>query len=290
MLDIEIDSSSGFCFGVIHAIRKAEEHLKDAGSLNCLGDIVHNGEEVRRLSSEGLTTIDYAKLEKLRDSEVLFRAHGEPPQVYELARKNNVKVVDATCPVVINLQRKIHRRYLESRDEGAQIVIYGKPGHAEVNGLVGQTDGNAIVVQSVEDLDRLDYSLPIILFSQTTMNHADYSALVRNISERISPTAYLESHDTICRQVANRAEDIADFAASKDWIYFVAGKKSSNGQVLYGHCKEANPHTVFVSSADEISQPLPSWVRTVGICGATSTPMWQMEQVRDKIFEVNPSH
>lgn len=289
MLDIEIDKTSGFCFGVIHAIEKAENHLAQGHALSCLGDIVHNEDEVRRLRTSGLRTIDYSQLSSLGGEEVLFRAHGEPPSVYRQARENGIRIVDATCPVVLNLQKKIKKRYEETRGEQAQIVIFGKPGHAEVNGLVGQTDGNAIVIQSLEDLEKsIDYSRPVIIFSQTTMSREKYHEIIQVIKANLSPESYIETYDTICKQVSNRAKDIADFARSKDWVYFVAGKKSSNGKVLYGHCRDANPHTYFVSSADEIVSPLPEWVHRVGICGATSTPRWQMEEVCVKLRELNP--
>lgn len=289
MIEVEIDAASGFCFGVIHAIKKAEQHLATQGALCCLGDIVHNGEEVLRLKKEGLQTISYQDLDKQRGGEVLFRAHGEPPLVYEQARKNGIRVVDATCPVVLKLQKKIKTRYQETQQEHAQIVIFGKPGHAEVNGLVGQTNGNAIVVQCVDDADKLvDYSRPVIVFSQTTMGRNEYQELVAHLRAKLLPSAYIEVNDTICRQVSNRAKDIGAFAESKDWVYFVAGKKSSNGKVLFQHCKEANPNTLFVSSAEDITEPLPKWVKSVGVCGATSTPRWQMEQVAEKIKALNP--
>lgn len=285
-LDIEIDNSSGFCFGVINAIKQAEKQLEKGEKLYCLGDIVHNNLEVSRLEEKGLVTIDYDKYKTLSGNKVLLRAHGEPPAVYEFAKKHDIKLVDATCPVVLALQRKIKRKYQTTRDIDAQIVIYGKHGHAEVNGLVGQTDGNAIVIQSMEEVDKIDFSKPIILFSQTTMPIDGFEALIEYIQEHIDDGLLFEHTDTICRQVANRMPNIGEFASKKDWVYFVAGRKSSNGKVLYGHCKEANPNSIFISSPDEIVDPLPSWVESVGICGATSTPKWLMEKVAQKVKEV----
>lgn len=289
MIDIEINSKSGFCFGVVTAIKKAETELEGGRSLYSLGDIVHNSQEVSRLSQKGLQPIHYDELSQLRDKRVLFRAHGEPPKVYEEARANGLEIIDATCPVVLSLQRKIRKTYENVAREGGQIVIFGKLGHAEVNGLVGQTEGNAIVLQSVEEVEgKVDFSRPIYLFSQTTMSGSGYKDLIRYIGERIEPGVDFESHNTICRQVANRMNDLIDFARSKDVIYFIAGKNSSNGKVLYNAALKANPRSYFISSPDEITEPLPSDVQTVGITGATSTPMWQMEEVRDRLLELNP--
>lgn len=288
MIEIEINKSSGFCFGVINAIKHAEEELEAEPSLNCLGEIVHNSQEVQRLADKGLKTISYTELKSLRDTKVLFRAHGEPPEVYAFARAHNIKVVDATCPVVLRLQTLIRRKYEESRSTDAQIVIYGKIGHAEVNGLVGQTNGEAIVVQKKEEIDKVDFTKPVVLFSQTTMSKEGFAELIEVISRRMETGIFFEHFDTICRQVSNRIPDLADFAKRKDWIYFIAGENSSNGKVLYQICKEANPNTTFISTPDEITTPLPQWVRRVGICGATSTPKWLMEQVGERLKEVNP--
>lgn len=288
MIDIEINKSSGFCFGVINAIKHAEEELMSENSLNCLGEIVHNSQEVERLSNKGLKTINYKDLEGLRNTKVLFRAHGEPPEVYAFARANNIQIVDATCPVVLRLQKRIRTRYEETRDVQAQIVIYGKIGHAEVNGLVGQTNGEAIVVQKLDEITKIDFSKPVILFSQTTMSKEGFAELIESIRERMADGAAFEYFDTICRQVSNRIPDLDEFARMKDWIYFIAGKNSSNGKVLYQICKDANPNTTFISTADEITEPLPDWVRHVGICGATSTPKWLMEDVAKKLKEINP--
>lgn len=288
MIDIEINKSSGFCFGVINAIKHAEEELKTEDSLNCLGEIVHNSQEVERLANKGLKTINYKDLEGLRNTKVLFRAHGEPPEVYAFAHANNIKIVDATCPVVLRLQKRIRTKYEETRDVQAQIVIYGKIGHAEVNGLVGQTNGEAIVVQKLDEITKIDFSKPVILFSQTTMSKEGFAELIENISERMADGVDFEYFDTICRQVSNRIPDLDEFAREKDWIYFIAGKNSSNGKVLYQICKDANPNTTFISTADEIIEPLPDWVRHVGICGATSTPKWLMEEVAKKLKAINP--
>lgn len=288
MIDIEINKSSGFCFGVINAIKHAEEELKTEDSLNCLGEIVHNSQEVERLANKGLKTINYKDLEGLRNTKVLFRAHGEPPEVYAFAHANNIKIVDATCPVVLRLQKRIRTKHEETRDVQAQIVIYGKIGHAEVNGLVGQTNGEAIVVQKLDEITKIDFSKPVILFSQTTMSKEGFAELIENISKRMADGVDFEYFDTICRQVSNRIPDLDEFAREKDWIYFIAGKNSSNGKVLYQICKDANPNTTFISTADEIIEPLPDWVRHVGICGATSTPKWLMEEVAKKLKAINP--
>ncbi|WP_296162646.1 4-hydroxy-3-methylbut-2-enyl diphosphate reductase [uncultured Porphyromonas sp.] len=289
MIDIEINSKSGFCFGVVTAIEKAETELEGGHSLYSLGDIVHNSQEVSRLSEKGLRPIRYEDLSHLRDKRVLFRAHGEPPEVYAEARTRGLEIIDATCPVVLSLQRKIRKTYEKTSREGGQIVIFGKLGHAEVNGLVGQTEGHAIVVQSVSDVEeKVDLSRPVYLFSQTTMDGMAYRELIGYVSDHLRPGVYFESHDTICRQVANRMKDLIDFAKSKDVIYFIAGQNSSNGKVLYHAALQANPHTYFISDPSEITVPLPPEVRTVGVTGATSTPMWQMEQVRDRLRELNP--
>lgn len=284
-LYIEIDSSSGFCFGVINAIQKAEQELQEGRPLSSLGQIVHNGQEVKRLEQRGLTTIGYNELPLRRGSRVLFRAHGEAPHVYAQAKELGVEVVDATCPVVLNLQKRIRRQYEKCKAEGGVIVIFGKEGHAEVNGLVGQTEGQAIVIQSKEQVHtHLPLGSHIYLFSQTTMNKQSYAELIQYIKEHLKEGGSLTHYDTICRQVANRVPEIATFAKSKDWVYFIAGPNSSNGKVLFQTAHSANPHTYFISSAQEITQPLPSWVERVGICGATSTPLWQMEEVRERLL------
>lgn len=282
---IEIDDASGFCNGVVSAICKAEAELDNSGRLYCLGDIVHNSDEVERLRKRGLITITHEDLSRLHDVKVLLRAHGEPPQTYETAKANGIEVIDATCPVVLHLQKRIKKSY-DERKPDEQIVIYGKLGHAEVNGLVGQTGGNAIVVENIEGLSQLDYDRDIILYSQTTKSLHGLSDMIEEIERRKSPGTTFRYYDTICRQVANRVPRLRRFASEHDLILFVSGKKSSNGKILYGECKEVNPRTHLVSNPDEID---PSWlcdVRSVGICGATSTPRWLMEEVRDRLMHM----
>ena len=290
MLEVEIDKSSGFCFGVVTAIESAERELANSDRLYCLGDIVHNSLEVERLEKMGLRTIEHEEFGQLKGEKVLLRAHGEPPSTYEIARRNGIQIVDATCPVVLRLQRKIHKCYEEKiQVSGAQLVIYGKKGHAEVNGLVGQTEGNAIVIEQKEDLDRLDFHRPIYLFSQTTKSLDGFQAIVAEIKSRMAEDIVFEYYDTICRQVANRLPNIKAFASNHDWVYFVAGKKSSNGKMLFEECRKANPNTCFISEANEIDSPLPEHVKKVGVCGATSTPKWLMEEVAARIKSVNKS-
>ena len=291
---ISIDSNSGFCFGVTSAIRTAEDELQK-GSLYCLGDIVHNGQEVARLEMKGLSTIDYDDLRTLPPhSRVLLRAHGEPPSTYWIAQQRGIEIIDATCPVVKKLQDRIRACYeAHKNDENLppQIVIYGKPGHAEVIGLQGQTNDTALVIESAEQLDRLDFSRPIYLFSQTTKSVEGFQELVNAIQSAIShqPSAVsFEYHDTICRNVANRVAQLQAFARSNDLVIFVGGSKSSNAKVLYQHCLEANPNTLFVSSADELNNLTTKWSDSeaglrIGICGATSTPLWLMEKVKEEI-------
>lgn len=287
MLTVEIDKGSGFCFGVVTAIGSAERELKDETRLYCLGDIVHNSLEVERLRQLGLQTIDHEEMSHLSNVKVLLRAHGEPPSTYELAARNHLTIVDATCPVVLQLQKRIKKCYESTREENAQVVIYGKKGHAEVNGLVGQTEGTAVVIEKKEDLDKLDYNRNIYLFSQTTKSLDGFRQIVELISQHIADGVKFKSFDTICRQVANRLPNIKTFAMKHDWIYFVAGKKSSNGKMLYEECRSANPHTVFISDWKEITESLPDNVKTVGVCGATSTPKWLMEKVADRIRHIN---
>ena len=230
-----------------------------------------------------LHTIDHDGLSKLRDRKVLLRAHGEPPSTYSLAKRNNITIIDATCPVVLRLQRKIHKCYQETRANNTQLVIYGKKGHAEVNGLVGQTEGTAIVIEKIEDLDRLDFTRAISLFSQTTKSLDGFKAVVAEIKQRMAEGVEFNYYDTICRQVANRLPNIKAFASSHDWVYFVAGRKSSNGKMLFEECRKAHANTLFISEVSEITEPLPEGVRRVGVCGATSTPKWLMEDVAVRI-------
>lgn len=292
MMSVEIDVNSGFCFGVVTAIRKAEEELAKSGQLHCLGDIVHNAGEVERLRTKGLRTITHEELGKLSDVKVLLRAHGEPPQTYQTAGRNNITIIDATCPVVLQLQRRIKKAYnegLEAEREGGSkplIVIYGKNGHAEVNGLVGQTNGEAVVIQDLAGVDTLDLSRDILLYSQTTKSLEGFREVVEEIKRR-KKTGKFEYFDTICRQVANRMEKMREFAAGHEVVLFVSGAKSSNGKVLFEKCREVNPRTHLISDETQID---PSWTEgaeSIGICGATSTPLWLMEKVADKIRETH---
>ena len=286
MLNIEIDNGSGFCFGVTTAIQKAEEELAKGTKLYCLGDIVHNGMECERLREMGLITINHDELAQLHDAKVLLRAHGEPPETYELARRNNIEIIDATCPVVLQLQKRIKKQYETSplgRPGEAQIVIFGKRGHAEVLGLVGQTHSNAIVIEHFDEVSQLDFSRDIYLYSQTTKSLDEFHRIIEYIQQHISPDATFRSFDTICRSVANRMPNISQFATKHDLVLFVCGRKSSNGKVLYNECLRVNPNTHLIEGPEEIDPQWLEGIETVGICGATSTPKWLMEQCRDKI-------
>ena len=291
-MQITIDEYSGFCFGVTSAIEAAERELQK-GLLFCLGDIVHNGQEVERLDKLGLVTIDYDDLRTLRNVRVLLRAHGEPPATYRIAEQNGIEIIDASCPVVLKLQKRIRDTYMQHHGTDAQIVIFGQKGHAEVIGLEGQTNNTAVVIESLNDLDRLDFTKPIYLFSQTTKSVEEFQAIVREIQQHIASSSsnsspIFEYHDTICRNVANRVKRLQEFARNNDVVVFVGGKKSSNAKVLYNHCLEVNPSTVFVSSADDVTDELIRSchsVDKVGICGATSTPKWLMQQIRSRIEE-----
>ena len=285
MAVIEIDKDSGFCFGVTAAIGKAEEQLAESGSLYCLGDIVHNSDEVERLMSKGLRTITHEQLASLHGVKVLLRAHGEPPSTYELARRNNIDIIDATCPVVLKLQERI-KSTCDRSDWHPQIVIYGKLGHAEVNGLVGQTDGRAIVVEDLNGLDKIDFNRDIALYSQTTKSLEGFRSIIDEIQRRIAPGARFESFDTICRRVSNRVEHLKRFAADHEVVLFVAGSKSSNGKILFNHCHDINPRTYLISNAGHLDPEWLAGAETIGICGATSTPRWLMEQVRDRAAEI----
>ena len=269
---------------MVNAIRKAEEELEKSGRLYCLGDIVHNNSEVTRLQEKGLITIDHDTFARLHDVKVLLRAHGEPPETYRIARENRIEIIDATCPVVLQLQRKIKQSYEQSDPEREQIVIYGKRGHAEVNGLVGQTDGHAVVVEGVEDFDRLDFTKKIKLYSQTTKSVEGLQSVVEEITRR-SGGEPPEYHDTICRQVANRIPNIRNFAHQHDLILFVCGRKSSNGKVLYKECRLENPNTHLVGDVSEIDAAWLVGRESIGICGATSTPKWLMEEVARYVSE-----
>ncbi len=281
MLQIEIDNASGFCFGVTTAIGKAEEELSHSDSLYCLGDIVHNERECERLRELGLQTIDHNAFRELRGGKVLLRAHGEPPKTYEQAEQNCIEIIDATCPVVLQLQRRIKRKY--DSEKRPLIVIYGKRGHAEVLGLVGQTNGEAIVIENLEEAESLDFTRDICLFSQTTKSLEGFQRIVEYITTHIQAPATFEYFDTICRQVANRLPNIREFAARHDVIVFVSGLKSSNGKVLYEECKKVNPHSYMVDEPQSIDAHWFEGAKSVGICGATSTPKWLMEACRDAI-------
>jgi len=286
MVKIEIDEKSGFCFGVVNAIKKAEEELKKGGILYCLGDIVHNNLEVERLSKLGLKTINHEEFAKLKNVKVLLRAHGEPPSTYKIAKENNIEIIDASCPVVLRLQKNIHDKYQTELNNNVQIVIYGKEGHAEVNGLIGQTDSTAIIIEGKEDLDKLDFSRNICLFSQTTKSLDGFQDIIELIESKMTGDARFEYFDTICRQVSNRIPNIKEFAQTHDLIFFVAGKKSSNGKVLFAECKKYNSNSYFVSSPQEIDTNLVKGDISIGICGATSTPKWQMEEIEKYIKEL----
>jgi 4-hydroxy-3-methylbut-2-enyl diphosphate reductase len=289
-MNVTIDSNSGFCFGVVYAIQMAEDELNLNGTLYCLGDIVHNNMEVERLERKGLQIIDHVQLRELHNSKVLIRAHGEPPETYRIAIENNIELIDASCPVVLKLQNRIRNGY-EHLGEG-QIVVYGKEGHAEVNGLVGQTNGKAIIANCIDDLDQIDYSRPVKFFSQTTQPTEGFKSMRSEIVRRFQAAGnddvqFLESNDTLCRQVSNREPQLIEFAKAHNVILFVSGKKSSNGKVLFDVCKQVNPETYFVSEWDEVD---PKWFQNnsnVGICGATSTPMWLMEMIADKLSEIS---
>ena len=280
-MQIEIDDNSGFCFGVTTAIKKAEEKLADGETLYCLGDIVHNGMEVERLTAAGLVTIDHEQLRNLTNAKVLLRAHGEPPETYRIAEKNNIEIIDATCPVVLALQRRIKRQFDQHPD--AQIVIFGKKGHAEVLGLVGQTNQKAIVIEKFDDVSKLDFTRDIYLYSQTTKSLDEFKRIIDYCQSRISPEATFRSFDTVCRQVANRMDRVKTFSSKHDLILFVCGNKSSNGKVLFNQCLSVNKNSHLIESAAEIKSEWLYGVESVGICGATSTPKWLMEECKQAI-------
>ena len=285
MAIIEIDKGSGFCFGVTTAIRKAEEELEKTGHLYCLGDIVHNTAEVDRLANRGLETITHEQLEQLHDVKVLLRAHGEPPETYETARRNRIEIIDATCPVVLKLQQRINATFngVEMGKPTPQIVIYGKRGHAEVLGLVGQTQGQATVIENIDEIDKIDYSRDIYLYSQTTKSVQEFQHIVEEIKRRVETGVTFRSFDTICRSVANRIPQIREFARQHELILFVSGAKSSNGRILFAECLDANPDSHLISGEGDID---PSWLagkQRIGICGATSTPRWLMQHVSEAV-------
>lgn len=283
MIKVEIDEGSGFCFGVVTAIHKAEEELAKGETLYCLGDIVHNSREVDRLKTMGLITINREEFKQLKNAKVLLRAHGEPPETYMIARENNIEIIDATCPVVLRLQKRIRQGYLADSDEEKQIVIYGKSGHAEVLGLVGQTDRKAIVIEKAEEAKKLDLNKSIRLFSQTTKSLDEFQEIVEYFKQHISPEATFEYYDTICRQVANRMPKLREFAATHDLIFFVSGKKSSNGKMLFEECLKVNANSHLIDNEKEIDPSLLQNVKSIGVCGATSTPKWLMEKIYNHI-------
>lgn len=290
-MKIEIDTGSGFCFGVTRAIGKAEEVLGNSTQpLYCLGDIVHNSMECDRLGRMGLKTIDHEQYDHLRDATVLLRAHGEPPETYHRAQENHIEIIDATCPVVLHLQERIKREYDSDPDHRKQIVIFGKPGHAEVLGLVGQTEGTAIVIERLEDVTCLDFCRDIYLYSQTTKPLDEFRRIVEYIEAHISPEAQFKYYDTICRQVANRMPHIRDFAAKHDVVLFVCGRKSSNGRALFSECQRVNAQSYMIDAASEIDSRWLSNCESIGICGATSTPKWLMEECKVRVEQLLGSH
>ncbi len=292
-MKVEIDPFSGFCFGVVYAIEKAEEELDVSGHLYCLGDIVHNSKEVERLHLKGLEVIDHERLKNLKDCKVLIRAHGEPPETYAIALKNNIELIDASCPVVLKLQNRVRTSFQKVEDEDGQLIIYGEPGHAEVNGLMGQTKGKAIIIKNEDDLGKIDFTKPLYLFSQTTKSTAGFAKIKKLIEDKVYKSMeeevtdeFLVTNDTICRQVSNREPHLNKFSASHDVILFVSGKKSSNGKALYEVCKSVNPNSYFIEDVEEIDE---TWFKnfdSIGVCGATSTPLWLMQKVAQKVEKI----
>lgn len=278
-MKITIDKESGFCFGVVNAIKKAEDELAAEGTLYCMGDIVHNGAEVQRLNNSGMKTISRDEFYTMKNCKVLIRAHGEPPETYNYAKNNNIELIDATCPIVLNIQKKIRSTCDKLSEVDGQLVIFGKPGHAEVEGLNGQTGHKAIVIQNKEEIDKIDFSRPVVLYSQTTKPLDEFREIADIISLRTGGNVPVEINDTVCRQVSNRVPRLEKFTADHEVIVFVSGKKSSNGAVLFAACKKNNPRSYLVADASEIQQKWFAGVESVGICGATSTPQWLMEEV-----------
>ena len=291
-LKITVDPKSGFCFGVVYAIEMAENILKQDDKLYCLGDIVHNNREVDRLNNLGLEIIDHKRLSELNDCKVLIRAHGEPPSTYEIALKNNIELLDASCPVVLKLQHQIKEGYETIKKIDGQVIIYGKEGHAEVTGLVGQTNGEAIIVTTKEDISKIDFEKPIYIYSQTTKSPKGFQDIVNEIKKELIALGKdvdlkFVVHDTLCRQVSGREPQLKAFASENDVIVFVSGTKSSNGKMLFLSCKEQNKQSYFVSDTQEIDE---NWFKnsnSVGICGATSTPRWLMDEVADHIKQIS---
>lgn len=289
-INIEIDPSSGFCFGVIRVIKLAEQILNEEGNLYCLGDIVHNSSEVERLKNKGLVIINHEEFKELKNCKVLIRAHGEPPETYEVARKNNIHLFDGTCPVVLKLQQRIRNAYNKIVNENGKILIYGKKGHAEVVGLSGQTGDKAMIIDSIEDLEHIDFDGPVHLFSQTTMSKEGYESILKEINERTRKSKVLiECTDSICGQVSNRAPKIKKFCSLHDIVIFVSDKKSSNGKMLFEECKKVNTNSFFVSDKHDLQTTWFDHVNSVGICGATSTPRWHMEEIAEEIKLITKS-
>ena len=287
MLRIEIDEHSGFCFGVTTAIKKAEEELQKGEKLYCLGDIVHNSIECDRLEKLGLITINHDEFEKLHNAKVLLRAHGEPPATYETARRNNLEIIDATCPVVLKLQQRIKKKWQETTAAESQIIIYGKAGHAEVLGLVGQTHGTATVIEKSSQIEGIAKDKDTYIYSQTTKSLEGYRQIVREIKAHVNEERVCESSNTVCGQVANRLDGIGEFAKSHELIFFVCGKKSSNGRILFDECKKVNPNSYQIEGPEDIDLALTKGVASIGICGATSTPKWLMENCKQAIINYN---
>ena len=292
---VEIDPESGFCYGVVRAIRMAENELQSGNTLFSLGDIVHNEPEVARLNRCGMCTINHHDLHQLHHEKVLIRAHGEPPETYRVAARNNISIVDATCPVVLNLQKKVHSAYLESQTNNGLVVIYGKPRHAEVNGLVGQTKNTAIVINSVEETVQIDVNRPVYLFAQTTMTIEGLQRIRAAIEQKrneqhVGDNFPFQVNDTICRQVSNREPHLIEFSRNHDVVVFVCGSKSSNGKALFEVCRNANPRTYMVATPKDMVSKWFAGASNVGVCGATSTPRWLMEEVMAKIFSTPRSH
>lgn len=288
-MKVEVDQGSGFCFGVENAVQIAEQSLAKGEKIYCLGQLVHNDIEVTRLSKSGLVTINYKKYQTLKNCKVLIRAHGEPPETYRIAAENNIELIDATCPIVKRLQARIKKAWDDAQENEGQIVIYGKADHAEVAGLMGQTENRAILLNDEQDIEKIDLTKPVFLFSQTTMNIANYKQIADKIRSRMRengvkyPGDMVHVHNTICGQVSNREPKLREFAQTHDVVVFVSGKDSSNGKMLYAICKKANPLTYFISSPEEINPQWFSAKNSVGVCGATSTPKWLIDNIREKI-------
>jgi 4-hydroxy-3-methylbut-2-enyl diphosphate reductase len=290
-MNVTIDKHSGFCFGVEFAIQMAEDEMEDSRTLYCLGDIVHNDVEVKRLNEKGLRIINRNELKNIHNSKVLIRAHGEPPETYKLALENNIEIIDASCPVVLKLQNRIKDAYELMKKESGQIVIYGKEGHAEVIGLNGQTKNNAIIVSSEDDLNKIDYHKNITLFSQTTKSTDGFYKIVKSIEKRIKNNCNGSNpkfifHDSICRQVSNREPHLIEFCKNHDVVLFVSSKKSSNGQALFNTCRQNNKRSYFIEDEGEIDNTWFDKNDSIGVCGATSTPMWLMERIEEKIHSI----